>query len=515
MFLNVKVSKNRKNTGKSSMFISPLPAILPSTYWIPSNKKRKYLAIDSYKQSKISHVFDNSYDSVPAVNTDSSIPISFDSVTCTFPNTRYSFFMYNSVAPMISYKVFYEDPYYNELESSPFPYGYEHEECFAKHTQTYGRGTSVVLHYKETDKIIKIVPRKIIIGYVKDVNTYIVKSEFLKEDDPAYLSYSFFKRNEKLLYVKKQHFCWNSPQELPEKFVNRIKLHLKNNNNLLHHAIEVAPSTVCQYRTVLNNQFWRKNSVTYLLNKSNKNARRRAQYAFKRNRVYDPLESYNLPKQLENVVRDSFVNLKDIPLILKIYNRLSPKTSEVFAAKTISDLLRLDKINTTISNLELVDNHLERLLAIKALSFKETDLQQFKILINLFSNYNNIDPLTCNSISSYLHKVSNVLRKSTSTSQSSVIKIGSKILTLNPSLTEVIETHIKTKFNYFSTHSLHSFAYPDAIFNGKPIPTIKSVSESLSFSELVSNADVLLANKIIDSKPKEVEEEVHVVEDLF
>ena len=509
-FLTLQISKNRTTSGNVMFNISP-----PSLRNEIAVVKKKHLHIDNFKISKICDVFNEFYDSVPTVNTDTSLPISFDKIVCTFPNTRYSFFMYNSVAPMIGHNRYYEDSYYNELESNPFPYGYEHEECFAKHSETYGRGTNHTTHIKETNKIIKWVPYKVIISYVKKVNTYIVRSEFLKEDDPHFINISFFKQNEKLFYRKKKHNYWNSPSALPNSFAARIRKHLKENNLQLYQAIEVAPATVCQYRTVLNNQFWRKTSATYLLNKENKNARRRAQNAFKKSKVSDPLEVYNLPNELKAVIQDSFIELKHVTILKNIFNKLILTRSEFESAKHIKDLIALDQLSSASHNLLLVQEYLDNLIALNCVGFTDFDYNTLNILFRYFHEYSQVDPKKYTSVTDYLSSLSTVLSRSKNNTKSTSIQINGKTCTINPTTSEVIKAHVDTKFNYFPPHYIHTLCTPDVILNGKPISNISSAIESFSFSEVISNADILVANKLLSSKPYYKEQEITTYEDFF
>lgn len=517
MNLTFKVMKNRRNTGSSNMFYSPTPVSIQPSGTPLVVKKAKYLEMHSYKHSKISKTFLGFYDSVPTVNTDTSLPISFDNIVCTFPNTRYSFYMYNSSAPMITKDKYYEDPYYNAIERSPYPYGYEDEVCFSKHTTIYGRGTNHIYDYiKETSKVIKTVPRKIVVSYIKASNTYIVTSKFTDDDETTYNSFTFFKQNEKLIFHKKQQILWNSKTQLPPAFAARVRKHLKENNQLLHQAIEVAPETVCQYRTVLNNVFWRKNSATYLLNSENKNARRRAQSAFKKNKVHEPLSVYNLPTPLECVLKDSYISLMSVPLLLTIYEAIDKKFGEVQAAKSIRDLIKLEQIHYGLTNFKIVGAYIDKFIALNFVDFSNDNASTIKVLFDYFREYPTVDVNNCNNISEYLQKLSLSLRTTLKPQKTVKLDIAGKVVILNPSMSEVIKAHIDTKFNYYSASNIHNLSYSAAIFNGKPLMNnTNMIVDSLSFSELLFNADLLVANNIITKKPEYKEEEVLVTDDFF
>ena len=86
------------------------------------------------KTSILLKVLNGCFDSLPAVNSDTSLPIKYRDVA-SFPNYRYSFYPYNSKASNYSKLKDKLSPYEYSLESSIAPYGYEHEECFAKHPE--------------------------------------------------------------------------------------------------------------------------------------------------------------------------------------------------------------------------------------------------------------------------------------------------------------------------------------------------------------------------------------------
>lgn len=514
MHMTFKVSKNRHNNSVSNLVNYSMSARV--TKIVKPVQPTIQLVISSYKHMKILNIFEGFYDSLPTVNTDSSLPISFDGITSSFPNTRYSFFKYESNSPLKGDNKYYEDSYYNELESNPFPYGYEHEECFSKHSQTYGRGTSLHYHITETNKVIKLVRRKIIIGYVKKSNTYIVQSKFLKEDDSVSVSFTFFKQNQKLMYKKQDYISWNSSVTLPSCFSDKIKNYLKENNTLLYEAINSSPETVCQYRTVLNNPFWRKTSATYLLNIENKKLRRRAQDSFKRNKYKDPILEYNLPKLLENLIRESTVSYKNIPDILKIYEELIKHLPVEEVSKQIYNLLKLEQINYGVSNYSLILKFLDKLIQLNFVNFEASFAKPLKCLITFFYDHPMVSLVGCTSVSEYLEKLVSSLFKKSSNVRSQ-FTINNKVVVINPTVSEMIRSHIETNFQYFSSITVHNLHNIPAIYNGRPINhNITSIANHITLHELLSNSDILVANNIIDKlEYKKREIESLILDDIF
>ena len=86
-----------------------------------------------YRQTSISSLFrvlKDNYDSLPSVNTRTSLPVNFVDFI-TFPNYRRSFLQY--VSNYNSEQLDKMPEYDRYIETSPYPYGYEFEECFLKH----------------------------------------------------------------------------------------------------------------------------------------------------------------------------------------------------------------------------------------------------------------------------------------------------------------------------------------------------------------------------------------------
>lgn len=232
----------------------------------------------SSRHNVLFEVLKDCFDSLPAVNSDTSLPIYFKGVT-SFPNTRYSFYPYEPSHDR--YKI-YSDVYQNTIERSCAPYGYEFEDCFSKHPpEGYKTGKNTRDFTREFPKHIDSTTHVIHIKYVLRSNTFIVKSSF---DDLH--RYVFFKQSNKLIATTEDVVKWRSYAPLPSLFRDRVLDHIKNTDGKLHQALTGVNPNVMNFRTVLNNPFWKETQALFLLDRSNRVLRKRVQSHFRRKSDY-------------------------------------------------------------------------------------------------------------------------------------------------------------------------------------------------------------------------------------
>ena len=220
------------------------------------------------------------YDSLPSVNTRSSIPISFRGLFANFPNYRRSFLPYQTnyrTSELIAM-----DEYSNYIENSPYPYGYEFEECFLKHkNKIYRQGKNQIDFVTERSKFIESYLHIIHVKYVLRSNTYIVTSSFDKKHRQV-----FFKQTNKLIAEVDGEVKWNSHIHLSHNFRRSILKHVHNVDGKLHTALSSISTSHKDFRTILNNPFWKETQATFLLNRNHKKLKRSCQYYFRKNKDY-------------------------------------------------------------------------------------------------------------------------------------------------------------------------------------------------------------------------------------
>lgn len=269
------------------------------------------------------------YDSLPAVNSDTSLPIiSFG--LGSFPNYRFSFL------PYLTSKRSFLDAYEEEIETSKYPFGYEHEDCFIKH-RPFNHGKNYRECIIEKDKYISSRKQQISISYIHKSNTYIVQVSFLNEDRSV-----FFKQTNKLIKYQKDKIKWNSRDILSSEFSRRLLKHIGRVDPNLFYVLDRLPETdlrVSSYRTVLNNPFWKETKSLFLLpsttsfrrNTRQKNLLKKCQYHFRNKKDY--LSKSDLFDGLPSEYVKAFMlnrsfEVDKLPFIKELYDTLSAKVPE-------------------------------------------------------------------------------------------------------------------------------------------------------------------------------------------
>ena len=207
------------------------------------------------------NLFKDCYDNLPAVNSDTSLPIKFNSFICSFPNYRYSFIPYDS--KITSYFNDYEE----FIEKSYCPYGYEFEECFIKHELPYRVGTNTKPFIYSTNKALLEYKQFIKIIFNKKYNCYAVKSSFDTSDRIV-----FFKESCKLIEIKNNEITWKAYKRPSSNLLNNIRKELYKKDNSLAETFSKYSShndkTVIKLRAILNNSFYKNTQATYILDTS-------------------------------------------------------------------------------------------------------------------------------------------------------------------------------------------------------------------------------------------------------
>ena len=268
--------------------------------------------------STLFEVVGDCYDSLPAVNSDTSLPILFKGV-CSFPNYRHSFYPYS---PKVHSHNNCTDPFYKELENNPYPYGYEFEECFLKHDyqRPYRPGKFIKDFVRNTNKFIDTYFHNIHIQYMPKSNTYIVKSSFDRSK-----RHVFFKQTNKLITTIDEQPKWNSHLSLSLNFREEILKHLEVTDSKLYTALSSVPSYSKDFRTILNNPFWKETQATFLLNRDKdfKKLKRSCQYYHKKSKNYFEVNKTfdGLPKEfVQAILTTPDIRLTDIPVLKDIYD---------------------------------------------------------------------------------------------------------------------------------------------------------------------------------------------------
>ena len=269
------------------------------------------------------------YDSLPAVNSDTSLPIiSFG--LGSFPNYRFSFL------PYLTSKRDYSDAYEKEIETSPYPFGYEHEDCFIKH-HPFSHGKNYRECIIEKDKYISSRKQQISISYIHKSNTYIVQVSFINEDRSV-----FFKQTNKLIKYQKDKIKWNSRDTLSSEFSRRLLKHIGRVDPNLFYVLDRLPEAdlrVSSYRTVLNNPFWKETKSLFLLpsttsfrrNTRQKNLLKKCQYHFRNKKDYLSKSDIfdGLPSEYVKVLMlNRSFEVDKLPFIKELYDTLSAKVPE-------------------------------------------------------------------------------------------------------------------------------------------------------------------------------------------
>lgn len=468
--------------------------------------------IGNYNGTKFLALFKSCYDSLPAANSDTSLPIHLHGNAISFPNKRMSFYAYTS---RLHNSQKYTNEYYQRLEDSPFPYGYEEEECFSKHKEIYKTGTSTFKQINNRNKYIECVPRKIKISYILKSNTFIVKSFFpnKKEND----CFVFFKQNNKLLFTSKDVIRWNFSTYLPKEFTKSVLSHLQKNDTSLYNVLLETPENVLQYRTVLNNSFWKKTSALYLLHPSNAKLKKKVQRQFRNNKYKSILDSYDIPSELKDLLQLSSYNANMFSGYINIYNRLLEYMDQDKAIDQIKYLIK-DAPFGMQSFLFCLDY----LVVHKLLPNSSEAL--FVINTHNSIQYNNQK----NSLKKILGTLSNT---HSFNKKREVIKLGNKTLVINPTQEEAIDSVIALKSGSSSYNVANRISLMTYIFDGIPYNTTEQLVQRLSFSEILGNSEFLVANNFIDEeyikynhsydfvKPKTTQsnlcQEIQLEEDFF
>ena len=289
-----------------------------------------------YRQTSISSLFrvlKDNYDSLPSVNTRTSLPVNFVDFV-TFPNYRRSFLQY--VSKHTSEQLDKMSEYDRYIETSPYPYGYEFEECFLKHNnRLYRQGKNQLDFVVNHTKCIEAYTHLIHIKYVKKSNTFIVTSTFDKKHRQV-----FFKQTNKLIAEVDGEIKWNSYNHLPFEFRKGILSHIQNIDGKLHTALSSISTANRDFRTVLNNPFWKETQATFLLNRSHKKLKRTCQYHFKRNKDYFTVNNLfdGIPEDIANQLKTipSFT-LDQVPEFKVAYDFLVKEVPELATFEFLSD----------------------------------------------------------------------------------------------------------------------------------------------------------------------------------
>ena len=279
------------------------------------------------KTSILLKVLNGCFDSLPAVNSDTSLPIKYRDVA-SFPNYRYSFYPYNSKASNYSKLKDKLSPYAYSLESSIAPYGYEHEECFAKHPENgYHTGKNTREFSKDWGSFIECINHNISISYISRSNTFIVRSSFNKDHRKV-----FFKQTNKLISEVKGQIKWRSYEYLDRNFTKMILNHLSNVDPKLERAISSVPNNVMNYRTILNNPFWKDTQATFLLEKTNLKLRKKCQRHYRKKKDFLSTSNFfgELPDDFSDRLRNtSSLRPSHLSLVKELYDFVLEHTPEL------------------------------------------------------------------------------------------------------------------------------------------------------------------------------------------
>lgn len=267
--------------------------------------------------STLFEVVGDCYDSLPAVNSATSLPILYKGV-CSFPNYRYSFYPYS---PRVYSNKKYTCSYHEQIENNPYPYGYEFEECFLKHDyqRPYRPGKFIKDYVRTTGKFIDTYLHIIHISYIMKSNTFIVKSSFDRTK-----RHVFFKQTNKLITTVDDQPRWNSYQSLSVSFREEVLKHVEMTDTKLYSALRSVPAYVKDFRTILNNPFWKDTQATFLLSRDKdfKKLKRSCQYYYRKNKNYFEVNKTfeGLPEEyIQAILTTPDIRLTDIPMLKEIY----------------------------------------------------------------------------------------------------------------------------------------------------------------------------------------------------
>lgn len=444
------------------------------------------------------------YDSLPAVNSDTSLPIITYGIG-SFPNYRYSFLPYFSAKESLL------NSYEKEIEYSKYPYGYEFEDCFIKHKRHFTHSTNIRECIIEKDSYMSSTPQRIVISYVPRSNTYIVQVSFDNDERTV-----FFKQTNKLIHFHKNEIKWNSRQTVSKEFTNRILKHIENIDHNLHYALtrlSVAKPSVNNLRIVLNNPFWKETQSLFLLysrtsyqkNKSTYNLLKRCQYHYRKKR--DHLDKENIfdgisPEFARTLKTTYSFKIDYLDTFRKYYNTFKDVAPEVLEASY------LDDFNFYLSIVNKLDSFLAQPDFVEYVKSTKDSIKNLNDLLGSYVEYCSIISDASakgytktladfnNDVKAFktdveIYRIESKYKRTGSTSlPKTVVNLKEGDLILNPLPKDYVDLNLKAS----------SSRYP--IFNNKIIYAdehniSRDILENLPLSVIMNNAEVLKANGIL------------------
>lgn len=466
--------------------------------------------------------FSGCYDSLPSHNSYSSLCIEFMGSALTFPNKRHTFNRYVSRLPLISGK-YYEDDYYNSLERSPYPYGYEHEKCFTNlKLNTYSVGSNHIKHINDRDKYMECVIQTLSISYITKSNSFIVTSQFPKAGEKGFTSsrFVFFKQNQKLKHELDNQIKWNSHNLIPAEFSKKIREYLLENNVVLGEALLTVPENVTSYRTVLNNSFWRKTGSMYLLHSSYFSSKKTHQKRFRKNKFKDDLDSLKLPAILIAKLKRKVWSKADVSGFVKLYDKMK-NLPQYYKEEDIIDqlsyILEIQKDHRLIS---AINSHLDVIGKFKIHFSEEEKILFLNTIFHVTTPFYNSfeDYLSKKTIEAYQNGLHAEDLSPLGTRE--VIKFGNKEIILHPTLEERIQAHVSCKFESlrFTNNPFYAICRTNYILNGRPAD-LSTFNTAFHLHEVLENSEILKAKGLptITHKIRQSNlcQEIQLEEDFF
>ena len=219
------------------------------------------------------------YDSLPAPNSRSSLPVSFiNSVPqiVHFPNQPSSYYLHHTAYSKSRIKASLNSTPYQkyliELENSIAPYGFEYEQCFnkeGKEQQLIPLGKTKYSFIRDFEKCTINVFQHLDVKLNKKNNKLIIKSKFLNNTKIVY-----FKESSKIAFFIKDKnnsdkIIYNPFQPIPSNMINHISKHIKIKNTLAAQTIlqlnDYRDVYLSDIKSLVHNPFYLQSQCLHLL----------------------------------------------------------------------------------------------------------------------------------------------------------------------------------------------------------------------------------------------------------